>query len=484
LLKKNALYSIFINLLNLGYPLISFTYVARILDPEGIGIFNYCLSIVGYFLVLSNLGIPRIAPVEISKLRNEKYLLSETINGYFSLNIIISIFVTLIYIFLVLFFTDEFSVQQLLLIVFSVQILSNCVGLDWLMQGMMHYKQLVIRDLIVKVLSLILLFSFVNKKSDIIVYSILYISSAVISSIVNFTYLRKTYKIKFGYSYISNVNLRNLIIRIFPISILTTIYLYFDTTLAGIYLSMYDVGIYSFAIKIVRLFLLFFDSIFVVLTPVLAYKFSFKSDINAINDTFDTVFSNLLGLFFPLSFLLFSFSNSIIFFLGGENFSESVYALKLLIPMSFFYIYSSLLGSQILYNIGEYKLVRNILFIVFLISMTLGYLFINYLKVYGVILVVSFSFLLLTVFYYYYVKKAINGIVIFSYSTLFKYFVPAYISFLTLKFLQRFISYTDIFLALLLAAFFIFQYIMILYIIKEKYLITSLFKLSRKLLNV
>lgn len=477
MIKKNIFYSILINLLNLGYPLISFTYVARILNPEGIGLFNYALSIVGYFLVFSNLGIPRIAPVEISKAKDNSHLLYSKINGYFSLNLITTIIIMFLYIISLLLFAEK-NLFQTLLLILSIQIIANCIGLDWLMQGMMHFKQLIIRDLSVKILSLILLFLLVKNSSDILIYAILYIFSTLISSLVNYYYLKKKYKIKLGYKYIiSHIEVKQLLINVFPISILTTVYLFFDTSLAGYFLTMHDVGIYSFSIKIVRLLLLIFDSVFVVLTPVLAYKLAQKNDISEINYTFNVIISNLFGLFLPLCFLVFIFSNSIVFFLGGEKFLESALILKLLMPMAFFYIYSSILGSQVLYNIGELSVVRNILLVVLLISLLFGVIFIKKMKLFGIVLTINLSFFLLTLCYYISALKSIKGIKLFSLRYIYKYFFASALPYLIYIITIDSIPYKNFTLNIFIGSLYVIFYIIILFLLNEKYLIKNINKI-------
>lgn len=475
MIKKNIFYSLLINLLNLGYPLISFTYVARILNPEGIGVFNYALSIVGYFFVFSNLGIPRIAPVEIGRVKDNEAKLKLKINGYYSLNIITSSIVLFAYLILVLCFTDYKSSLQTLLFIFSIQIISNCVGLDWLMQGMLHFKQLVVRDLLVKIGSLVLLFMLIKSKTDILVYGLLYIFSTFISSLVNYIYLKNKYKISFGIHYIKkNIDLRQLVVKVFPISILTTIYLFFDTTLAGYFLPMREVGLYSFAIKIIRIFLLIFDSIFVVLTPVLAHKIANTEKIRELNSTFNIVISNLFGLFLPLSLVILLFSNSIVYFLGGINFIDSAFYLKCLVPMSFFYIYSSIIGSQLLYNIGKLNAIRNILFFVLLVSILLGLFIINIYKILGVIIIINFAFLLLSVLYYYYATKFIKGIVLFSFKNTYKYILSAFIPYFLFCFFIKYISDQNIIVNTVLVITYLLAYIFFLIVFKEKQFTTHI----------
>lgn len=471
MIRNNVLYSFLVNLLNIGYPLISFTYVSKILNPDGVGLFNYALSIVSYFLVLSNIGIPRIAPVEVAKIKDDKTVFQAKIKSYFSLNIITSSIVMVLYGFTIFLFIRDSLLQHILLILIGL-IISNTIGLDWLMQSMLHFKQIVIRDLFVKILSLICLFLFVKTESDILIYAGLYIMSSLISALVNFLFLKNRYRIEFEYHRIFHyINIKDLVIKIFPISILTTVYLFFDVTLAGLFLSMYDVGLYSFAIKIVRLFLIIFDSIFVVLTPVLAYKLNQLSDIDEVNNMLRIILSNLFGLFLPLCFLLYIFSDKIVYFLGGEAFFESSLLLRWLIPMTFFYIYSSFIGSQILYNIGEYLQVRNILFYVLVISLVIGFFVISEYGLFGVIVTINFAFLALTALYYRYTVKRFQKIRLFSPKDFMIYFFSSLIPFLLLTYNYNQSNKNVDFYDVLYITLYLGIYLVILFVFREKYIV-------------
>jgi O-antigen/teichoic acid export membrane protein len=240
---------------------------------------------------------------------------------------------------------------------------------------------------------------------------------------------------------------------------------------------MHDVGIYSFSIKIVRLFLLIFDSIFVVLTPVLAFKLAQKYEISDINHTFNVLISNLFGLFLPLCFLIFIFSDSIVFFLGGEKFLESALILKLLMPMAFFYIYSSIIGSQVLYNIGQLSIVRNILLVVLLISLLFGVIFVKNMKLFGIVLTINLSFFLLTVCYYISAIKSINGIKLFSLQYIYKYLFASAFPYLIYIIAFNSIPYNNIILNVFFAVLYAISYLIILFLLKEEHLINSVNKI-------
>ena len=65
----NAILNGLQSVLNLIFPLITFPYVSRILSVDGMGIYNFSNTYVGYFLLLAGWGVNTYAVREGAKLR-------------------------------------------------------------------------------------------------------------------------------------------------------------------------------------------------------------------------------------------------------------------------------------------------------------------------------------------------------------------------------------------------------------------------------
>ena len=57
-IKKNFIYNTFLTMTNFIFPLITFPYVSRILMPSGTGKVSFAVSLISYFTMLSQLGMP------------------------------------------------------------------------------------------------------------------------------------------------------------------------------------------------------------------------------------------------------------------------------------------------------------------------------------------------------------------------------------------------------------------------------------------
>ena len=96
--KKNFIYNVFYQILSLILPIITVPYVSRVLGSSGVGIYSYTYSIVYYFMLFSMLGIKTYGNRAIAKAREDKFLLSKTFISIYSIQLIMSIIMILLYV--------------------------------------------------------------------------------------------------------------------------------------------------------------------------------------------------------------------------------------------------------------------------------------------------------------------------------------------------------------------------------------------------
>ena len=73
------------------FPLITFPYVSRILLPEGTGTVSFATSVVTYFALFAQLGIPTYGIRACAKVRDDKEALSRTVQESFLINCVTSV---------------------------------------------------------------------------------------------------------------------------------------------------------------------------------------------------------------------------------------------------------------------------------------------------------------------------------------------------------------------------------------------------------
>ena len=77
-IKINAILNVLLTLSNIVFPLITFPYISRVLNPTGVGVTSFFTSISSYCTLVASLGISTYGIRAIAKVRNDKNKLTKT----------------------------------------------------------------------------------------------------------------------------------------------------------------------------------------------------------------------------------------------------------------------------------------------------------------------------------------------------------------------------------------------------------------------
>ena len=151
---KNYILSATNTIMSLVFPVITFPYVSRILGPDNLGLVNFVQAYGYYFTTLASFGISSYAIREVSKERDNKEKVDRISNEIFNLNLLFSIFSTVLY-FIIVIIIPKFRVNFGLYLIYSVVIISNFMLLDWLLQSYDDYWFTTVRGIVIRTLSVI-----------------------------------------------------------------------------------------------------------------------------------------------------------------------------------------------------------------------------------------------------------------------------------------------------------------------------------------
>ena len=77
-LKLNVIMNAILNMSAFIFPLITFPYVSRVLMPEGTGKVSFATSLIAYFIMFAQLGIPTYGVRACSRVRDDRQALTRT----------------------------------------------------------------------------------------------------------------------------------------------------------------------------------------------------------------------------------------------------------------------------------------------------------------------------------------------------------------------------------------------------------------------
>lgn len=184
---RNYLYNAFYQIFILLVPLITTPYLSRVLGPVGIGINAYTNSIIQYFILFGSIGINLYGNRQIAFVREDRKELTKTFYEIFFLRIL-TIFVALLAFMFFLLSTNQYHVYYLAQ---SVSIIAAAFDISWFFMGVENFAVTVLRNFVVKIVTLISIFSFVKSEADLWLYILILSLSLLLGNLTLFPNLKK-----------------------------------------------------------------------------------------------------------------------------------------------------------------------------------------------------------------------------------------------------------------------------------------------------
>lgn len=353
-LKINFIMNAFLTMSSFIFPLITFPYISRILLPEGTGKVSFATSVISYFVILAQLGIPTYGIRACAKVRDNREELSKTAHELLIINIIMCCFSYLI-LGILLMTVPKFKSEKTLLIIVSLTLLFNTIGMEWLYKALEQYMYITIRSIIFKVIAVIAMFLLVHEKSDYIIYGAISIFASSASNIFNLINVHKYINLK----PIGNYNLKKHLKPVFiffAISCAATIYTNLDTVMLGFIKTDSDVGCYNAAVRIKSILVSIVTSLGVVLLP----RASYYLEHNMISEFYKITKKAINFVFIiavPLMAYFILFAKEGIFLLSGSAYIGAVKPMQIIMPTLVFIGLTNIMGIQMLVPMGKEKIV-------------------------------------------------------------------------------------------------------------------------------
>lgn len=334
------------------FPLITFPYVSRILLPEGTGKVSFATSIISYFTMFAQLGIPTYGIRACAKVRDSKEKLTKTVQEIFIINIIMSI-VSYSVLLIVITIVPRLQQDKNLLLIVSSTILFNTIGMEWLYKALEQYTYITIRSIIFKLIALLAMFAFIHQKSDYVIYGGISIFAASASNVFNFLHVHKYISLRPVGRYNFKQHLEAVIV-FFAMSCATTIYTHLDTVMLGFIASDIDVGYYNAAVRIKSILVSIVTSLGAVLLPRASYYVQ-----NGQMEEFRKITKKAINFVFlisiPMMLYFIFFAQEGIYFLSGEAYSGSIVPMQIIMPTLLFIGLTNIMGIQMLVPLGKEK---------------------------------------------------------------------------------------------------------------------------------
>lgn len=179
-LKKNYVLNLAYQLLVIVLPIVTTPYVSRVLQVENIGDISYTTSIATYFGVLGLLGSSVYGQLRVAKERDNKYLVSKTFFEIVSCRILSMTLSIALYCIMMIFVSEKMSFY----IILFIYLFAQMIDISWFFQGLENFKVIITKNCFIKIIALILIYSVVKRREDVMLYMMILNGSTFIGNLI------------------------------------------------------------------------------------------------------------------------------------------------------------------------------------------------------------------------------------------------------------------------------------------------------------
>jgi len=353
-LKKNFIMNAILSMSSFIFPLITFQYVSRVLLPAGTGKVSFAISVISYFTMFAQLGIPTYGIRACAQVRDDRQELTKTAQELLLINLIMSAFAYIVF-FGMLFLVPRFSEDKPLFVIVSFSIIFNTIGMEWLYKALEQYTYITVRSIIFKFVALVAMFLLIHQKSDYVIYGGISIFAASASNIFNFFHAHRYIGMKpvGGYDLKKHVS---AVVVFFAMACATTVYTNLDTVMLGFMTTDTDVGYYNASVRIKTILVSIVTSLGTVLLPRASYYVE-----HHMMDAFYRITKKAINFVFisavPVMVFFMIFAKEGVYFLSGSAYEGSIEPMQVIMPTLIFIGLSNIMGIQMLVPLGREKIV-------------------------------------------------------------------------------------------------------------------------------
>lgn len=473
-LMKNYIYNSIYQIFAIIVPIITTPYLARVLGPKGIGISAYVISIATYFILFGTLGISLYGQKEVAYVQDDKYKKSKKFFELF----LLKTFFTIITIFAYIIFlrNSEYRIYYNILI---IEIIASIFDISWFFQGIENFKIIVFKNVIIKLVSLLLIFLFVKEQNDVSIYILIYALSTFIGNLSLWTSLKKEIVlVRFQeLKIISNIK---FIFLLFIPQVANRLYALIDKTMLGIMVSdIAETGFYEQSEKIVKIWITLITALGTVIMPRIANYYAKKNN-KKINELVEKTLRYVFFCAFPMVFGLIAISNNIIPLYLGDGYTKSISLIQILSPIIIIIGLNNIIGNQYLIPTNQQKKYTYAVVSGCICNFVVNFILINKIGAYGASISTIISEIVVLGIEIYFTKNQ------FDYGKIFKssknYIISSVIMFMV-AFALRNVTESMIINCLIQLISGFFLYILILILLNDSFFIEIVNKIKSAMLK-
>lgn len=407
-IKSNSIKTLFRHILGILVQLINITIIARLLGPEGNGIYSLILLIPNFLALLFSMGFNTSIVYFIGKKEDD-------LNTIFNTSLFFITFLTIII----------YSISYMILKSFSINIIKD-VNENLLILGLALFPVLIINNTLVSffhglekfkdlnilllcqpiiylvLLSILYLFNLFNLTNVLYLIIISYLFTTILALIL----MRKIH-ISFNFKNYSKKFLVKLLkygFKTHIANLVSFVNYKADLYILSLFVSLSNIGIYAIAVQIVERLWVISKSFTTVLLPRFVQIDSSQDRVNLISKSFRIIL--ILTSFLAICLSLLGYQ--IISIIFGNEYLNAYYVILFILPGIIFGAGTKVLSSSISAR-GKPELNMYTSIISMIINIVLNFILIPIYDIYGAAISTTISYTCNTIFKIIIIKKLENN---------------------------------------------------------------------------
>lgn len=346
---ENYFYNLLYQLLILVVPLVTTPYVSRVLGAKGVGTFSYTNSIVQYFILFGCVGLNLYGQREIAyaqkDIEKRSIIFWELV---FLRCITVSVSAAIFYFSLVL--KSEYAGVFFIMI---LDFIASMIDISWFFQGIEDFKKIVIRNFIIKITGVFLVFIFVKSNDDLMRYVLCHSLTLFLGNLSMWMYVPKLVR-KVPLSKLSISKHFKLTLLLFIPQIASSVYTVLDKTMIGYLTGIEEVAFYEQSQKIVKIVMAIVTSLGSVMLPRIANLYK-QNNQNEIVSSLKKSIQFVCVVAFPMTLGLIAISRNMVPWFFGPGYEKVVPNMMMIAPIIISIGFSNIIGSQYLVPLGKQR---------------------------------------------------------------------------------------------------------------------------------
>ncbi|MDO5104294.1 oligosaccharide flippase family protein [Capnocytophaga sp.] len=274
---ENYFFMTLLFILNSLFGLLLYPLVIGALGKDSYGTYVFVMSVVQYFITFVSFGFDSLGVREISLNINNVRKKSKAFSAIFTSKLYLELVSLLVFMTLIATIPVLRAEFTIYLIAFLGTV-ANILLPSWYFQAIQKMRVITYVQVVIKMLSIVLIWRYVKVPSDLTLFTFIMTSSTVAGAAIAFVYLLKQEKLRVKIVSVARVKQYIMKARyFFYTSVGVVVKLQTLNIITGLYFSMADLAIYDLAYKVIMIPMAILVSINGALFPKIMIDFNLQA---------------------------------------------------------------------------------------------------------------------------------------------------------------------------------------------------------------